>query len=253
MDRGLSRCRGAAFTLIELLVVIAIIAILVAMLLPALAKAKAKAQAIQCVNNIKQITLSAHLYATESQDYLPEPNWNSPWSVRGWLYDARPGTVPNMSDPLYQANPQLAYAGGGGTLYESGLLWEYLKNISVYRCPSEKREGPVFLGRDNKMSSYLMSGALVGYNAIPPKTYKNTAFRQDAIIMWQGSDDATASWNDGSNKPDEGFARVHGGQSGTMGGVDGHVEQMKRLIFTGLTLNPAKNPLWCSPGSDNGR
>jgi prepilin-type N-terminal cleavage/methylation domain-containing protein len=60
-----------AFTLIELLVVIAIIAILAAMLLPALSAAKRKAQRINCVNNLKQVTLAFKTWEGDNGDRFP--------------------------------------------------------------------------------------------------------------------------------------------------------------------------------------
>ncbi len=54
--------KRSAFTLVELLVVIAIIGILIALLLPAIQAAREAARRAQCLNNIRQLTISAHNY-----------------------------------------------------------------------------------------------------------------------------------------------------------------------------------------------
>jgi len=62
MDFNVSSRKQFGFTLIELLVVIATIAVLGCLLLPALAQSSKRALRIQCLNNLKFINLSFHVW-----------------------------------------------------------------------------------------------------------------------------------------------------------------------------------------------
>jgi prepilin-type N-terminal cleavage/methylation domain-containing protein/prepilin-type processing-associated H-X9-DG protein len=146
--KGTRGARTSGFTLVELLVVLAVIGILAAILVPVLSGAKAKTQHVVCLNNLKQLTLAWLLYVDDHEDFLP-PN------DAGGHEGSYPGSwvVGNAQTDVNTTN------------IEQGVIFPYVSNAEIYRCPADKSTVTDHPGL-RRYRSYSMNGYLArpGYD-----------------------------------------------------------------------------------------
>ncbi len=232
-----ARRAAQAFTLIELLVVVGILGILAALLLPAFSKTNNRAVQIIDVNNLKQIITTVHLYATDSRDTLPWPNWKSgDYSGRpGWLYAL-----------------DVSADGAAQFKIDRGLLWDSLKQSRLYLCPMDNTNGPLFQQRRQQLSSYAMNGAVVGYDRTNFPAATLSRMRPEDVAFWETDERSPLYFNDGANFPGEGVSARHlkGAIKASFGGAVAYVRLGPWYL---QVYDTNKNSLWCYPDSLDGR
>jgi prepilin-type N-terminal cleavage/methylation domain-containing protein/prepilin-type processing-associated H-X9-DG protein len=211
---------NSAFTLIELLVVIAIIAILAAMLMPALNQAMGRAKRLECLSNLRQMTIASQVYTSNNGEFYPIAYYS----------DASGNTYNWDMNVIYDANNNASVV--------PGILWEGQGNIQIQQCPS-------FTGSanapDNPFTGYNYNTSYIGHgdqeSIKPPAKTSLVRHPSRTVIFGDGQYAAGADKFMRAPYPNPGDATFDGRSAGTQGfrhsGLsnvsfcDGHAEPLR--------------------------
>lgn len=250
-----------AFTRVELVVVIVVVGMLSLVLRTTMATSHDGSDRNVCVNNLKRLVTAAMMYALDNQDQMPFPNWGNAEPGNGWLYTPAANSPPNLGANPYNTNALPAYQGGA--------LWPFVKDMWAYRCPLNKTNAiynRYYSGRANKLSTYVMNGAVCGYGmqtGKKPNTYKLAQFNPNAFVMWEPDENlitpsgyviGSFAYSDASAYPDrnEGVGQRHvtGAPVATF---SGQVEWTSFALFQQEQIaGRVPTRLWCNPGTADG-
>jgi prepilin-type N-terminal cleavage/methylation domain-containing protein len=161
-----SRTRHPGFTLIELLVVIAIIAILIGLLLPAVQKVREAAARMSCSNNMKQMSLACHNYASAANDAfpaifdanIPGGDWGGGNPCRSQVFVS---LLPFLEQQnLYTTFQNVGNATGSYIDLQSSDIGLYIGGavpVKIFTCPSD----PTYGNGNNLGTNIWASGCYV--------------------------------------------------------------------------------------------
>jgi len=238
-----------AFTLVELLVVIAIITILAGLMLPALAKAKGKSHRINCLSNIKQLSICWASYTQDHNGMLPESYFAHAFgaiNTNAWVR----GTMDD--NPAFGQVDAGVLDSTNVNCLKFGSLWPYNTSAGVYHCPSDKS----MTAGISRVRSYSINSWMGGV-ALPGED-KYRVFHKETDIVSPAPSQAAVFIDEHEKSINEGWfvidmegrgifdapATRHDGTF-TLSFADGHVEAWKLKDATSRTWTylpvPANN------------
>jgi len=221
-----------------MLVVIAIVGVLAGLLLPVIARQKDKSVQAVCMNNLRQMVVTAHLRATDHDDVLPWSNWyagDGP-GREGWLYT-------------------LGTRGAGGTNefdVTTGEFWRTLQNPGLYKCPKDKESHPLHEDRAQRISSYVMNGAVNGYHKATYPPHRLNEFKAEDIYFWETDENEPRFFNDGASRPDEGVSPRHN-KGAIIANFNGSAFFIKFDDWYAEVASTNRSRVWCAPDEADGR
>jgi hypothetical protein len=188
----------------------------------------------------------------------------------GWLYTVTNGAIP---DP----GPGGTYENNKNLAYNTGLWFQYMPNPKAYLCPTDiKSRTYIQRGlRNNRMSSYVMNGAVCGYGESDNRGTIHAACKIVQVwspmcwLQWEPDENKLGpgnpgafDFNDAANFPNssEGIGKLHSKKGGNAVAVGGHVVFLSTKQFSDDSNTPSgRGPgpggatyLWWSPYHTDG-
>lgn len=209
--------RSSAFTLIELLTVIAIIGILAAILVPVVGRAREHARRAACVSNLRQIGLSAHLFAVENNDRLPDM-----LGYGNWAWDIALSAITDLIE-VGGGEVDMFFCPSGPSGGQRDGMWKYAADLSradPYRVTAYVllfNRPPKVPARYHNKKIGEPEPVMVGRREIR-QTEAQRELAVDAVLS-EGGNYTTVGGAHSSNHMDEGTPA-----GGNVLFLDGHVE-----------------------------
>jgi prepilin-type processing-associated H-X9-DG protein len=171
---------GAGFARQDLLASAAVLLLLLAIQVPLLGGGQAADASATCRNNLRRLIQAWLMYAEENRGRITPNNGSNPneplgtW-VAGWLdYTASFDNV------------NVAYLMAGNERH--GMLGPYLKDASVFRCPSDASQVTIFGRRQNRVRSVAMNNWMGGSAYCGQSNFRE--FRKTSDIIGLAPSDA---------------------------------------------------------------